>query len=111
MGVGFDQGRNDGGVADGVEIGGIIVGALSEPGCSGLKDGQDGCGFRTWAGMTAEVADGVEVGGIIVGVLSEPGCSGLKDGQDGCIWFLVWVRCMIRDWISRVGSELEVTHV
>ena len=36
-------------VADGVEIGGIIVGMLSEPGCSGLKDGQDGCmWFLVW---------------------------------------------------------------
>ena len=30
------------GIADGVEVGGIIVGVLSEPGWSGLKDGQDG---------------------------------------------------------------------
>ena len=91
------------GVADGVEIGGIIVGMLSEPGWSGLKDGQDGVVVSTWAGMTAGVADGVEIGGIIVGALSEPGWSGLKDGQDGCMWFLVWVGCMIRDWIPRIG--------
>lgn len=26
-------------------------------------------------------------------------------------WFLVGVGCMIMDWILRVGSVLEVTHV